>query len=140
MSFPIWKNAHPCRVVTFCIPWAHMRHKRYDCNFGCPVEACVEVIGGKWKGVILFHLLGGTKRFNELLRLIPGVTQRMLTRQLRELEDDQVVERKIYAEVPPKVEYTLTEFGRTLEPVLRTLQGWGSQYLGEITKIRKARA
>jgi len=117
-----------------------MRHKRYDCNFGCPVEACVEVIGGKWKGVILFHLLGGTKRFNELLRLIPGVTQRMLTRQLRELEDDQVVERKIYAEVPPKVEYTLTEFGRTLEPVLRTLQGWGSQYLGEITKIRKARA
>lgn len=117
-----------------------MRHKRYDCNFGCPVEACVEVVGGKWKGVILFHLLGGTKRFNELLRLIPGVTQRMLTRQLRELEDDRVVERKIYAEVPPKVEYSLTEFGRTLEPVLRTLQVWGSQYLGEITRIRKERA
>lgn len=117
-----------------------MRHKRYDCNFGCPVEACVEVIGGKWKGVILFHLLGGTKRFNELLRLIPGVTQRMLTRQLRELEDDQIIERKIYAEVPPKVEYSLTEFGKTLEPVLRMLQGWGSQYLGEITRIRKEHA
>lgn len=117
-----------------------MRHKRYDCNFGCPVEACVEVVGGKWKGVILFHLLGGTKRFNELLRLIPGVTQRMLTRQLRELEDDRIIERKIYAEVPPKVEYSLTEFGKTLEPVLRMLQGWGAQYLGEITRIRKERA
>lgn len=113
-----------------------MRHKRYDCNFGCPVEACVEVVGGKWKGVILFHLLGGTRRFNELLRLIPGVTQRMLTRQLRELEDDRIIERKIYPEVPPKVEYSLTEFGKTLEPVLRMLQSWGSQYLGEITRIR----
>ncbi len=117
-----------------------MRHKQYDCNFGCPVEACVEVIGGKWKGVILFLLLGGTRRFNELLRLIPGVTQRMLTWQLRELEEDRVVARKIYPEVPPRVEYALTEFGRTLEPVLRMLQGWGSQYLGEITKIRKERA
>ena len=114
-----------------------MRHKRYDCDFGCPVEACVEVIGGKWKGVILFHLLGGTKRFNELMRLMPDVTQRMLTRQLRELEDDQVVNRKIYAEVPPKVEYSLTDFGKTLEPVLRMIQGWGVEYIGQITQIRK---
>lgn len=117
-----------------------MRHTRYDCDFGCPVEACVEVVGGKWKGVILFHLLGGTKRFNELSRLMPAVTQRMLTRQLRELEADQVVERKVYAEVPPKVEYSLTEFGKTLEPVLRMLQGWGMNYLEQITRIRKARA
>jgi DNA-binding HxlR family transcriptional regulator len=114
-----------------------MRHKRYDCDFGCPVEACVEVIGGKWKGVILFHLLGGTKRFNELMRLMPDVTQRMLTRQLRELEDDQIINRKIYAEVPPKVEYSLTDFGKTLEPVLRMIQGWGVEYLGKITQIRK---
>jgi len=114
-----------------------MRHKRYDCDFGCPVEACVEVIGGKWKGVILFHLLGGTKRFNELMRLMPDVTQRMLTRQLRELEDDQVVNRKIYAEVPPKVEYSLTNFGKTLEPVLRMIQAWGVEYIGQITQIRK---
>lgn len=116
-----------------------MRHKRYDCDFGCPVEACVEVIGGKWKGVILFHLLGGTKRFNELMRLMPDVTQRMLTRQLRELEDDQIVNRKIYAEVPPKVEYSLTDFGKTLEPVLRIIQGWGVEYIGQITQIRKQR-
>jgi DNA-binding HxlR family transcriptional regulator len=117
-----------------------MRHKRYDCDFGCPVEACVEVIGGKWKGVILFHLLGGTKRFNELSRLMPAVTQRMLTRQLRELEADQVVARKVYPEVPPKVEYSLTAFGETLEPVLKTLQGWGANYLEQITQIRKERA
>jgi DNA-binding HxlR family transcriptional regulator len=113
-----------------------MRHKRYDCNFGCPVEACMEVIGGKWKGVILFHLLAGTKRFNELMRLIPGVTQRMLTRQLRELEDDGIVARKIYAEVPPKVEYSLTEFGGTLEDLLRHLQRWGSDSLETIVRNR----
>lgn len=124
-----------CRDVLYT-----MRHTRYDCNFGCPVEACLEVIGGKWKGVILFHLPGGTKRFNELLRLVPGVTQRMLTRQLRELEDDRIIERKVYAQVPPKVEYSLTDFGRTLEPLLRGLQGWGAAYLEKITEIRRERA
>lgn len=117
-----------------------MRHARYDCDFGCPMEACVEVIGGKWKGVILFHLLGGTRRFNELMRLMPAVTQRMLTRQLRELEADGIVARKVHAEVPPRVEYSLTEFGRTLEPVLRTLQGWGAAYLEQITRIRRGKA
>ncbi|HMM73588.1 MAG TPA: helix-turn-helix domain-containing protein [Rhodocyclaceae bacterium] len=101
------------------------------------MEACVEVIGGKWKGVILFHLLGSTRRFNELMRLMPAVTQRMLTRQLRELEADGIVARKIHPEVPPRVEYSLTEFGRTLEPVLRTLQGWGATYLEQITRIRR---
>ena len=116
-----------------------MRHKRYDCDFGCPVEACLEVIGGKWKGVILFHLLGGTKRFNELMRLLPDVTQRMLTRQLRELEADRIVLRKVYAEVPPKVEYSLSEFGLTLAPVLKMLQGWGAQHIDRITEIRKER-
>ena len=115
-----------------------MRSREYV--YGCSVEATLDVIGGKWKGVILFHLLGGTKRFNELARLMPAVTQRMLTRQLRELEADQVVERKVYAEIPPKVEYSLTEFGKTLEPVLRMLQGWGMNYLEQITRIRKARA
>ncbi len=104
------------------------------------MEACVEVIGGKWKGVILFHLLSGTKRFNELLRLMPAVTQRMLIRQLRELEADGVVERKVFAEVPPHVEYSLSPFGKTLEPVLRTLQAWGGQYLEKISDLRKRSA
>lgn len=99
----------------------------------------MEVIGGKWKGVILFHLLGGTKRFNELMRLIPGVTQRMLTRQLRELEGDGIVARKVYAEVPPKVEYSLTEFGLTLKPLLRDLQRWGSASLETIVHNRSRR-
>ena len=114
-----------------------MRHVSYDCNFGCPVEACLEIVGGKWKGVILFHLLGGTKRFNELMRLMPVVSQRMLTRQLRELEADQIVVRKVYPEVPPKVEYSLTEFGLTLVPVLKVLQQWGDQYIEHIIAIRR---
>jgi DNA-binding HxlR family transcriptional regulator len=117
-----------------------MRHKRYDCDFGCPLEACLEVIGGKWKGVILFHLLGGTKRFNELRRLMPDVTQRMLTRQLRELEADRIVARRVYAEVPPKVEYSLTPYGRTLEPSLRMLQRWGAEHVEAITRIRRQRS
>ena len=109
-------------------------------NFGCPVEATLEVIGGKWKGVIVFHLLGGTKRFNELRRLVPEVTQRMLTRQLRELENDRIVLRVVYAEVPPKVEYSLTEYGKTLAPVLAMMQKWGTKYLGKITGIRRKQA
>lgn len=113
-----------------------MRHEKYDCNFGCPVEAALEAIGGKWKGVILFHIQGGTKRFNELRRLIPDVTQRMLTKQLRELESDQIINRKVYAEVPPKVEYSLTEFGETLHPILISLQEWGGKYIDKLTEIR----
>jgi DNA-binding HxlR family transcriptional regulator len=113
-----------------------MRHQRYDCNFGCPVEACLEVIDGKWKGVILYHLLDGTRRFNELSRLMPKVTQRMLTRQLRELEADGILTRTIFNEMPPRVEYTLTPLGRTLEPVLKTLQKWGSDHLQEIVQAR----
>lgn len=138
--YPVRKYAQFPYLVTFCIPGPGMKHTRYDCNFGCPVEACLEVIGGKWKCVILFHLLAGTKRFNELMRLIPGVTQRMLTRQLRELEDDRIIARTIYPEVPPRVEYSLTEHGRTLEETLRTLQQWGMQHLDRIIAIRQQNA
>jgi len=106
-----------------------MKHTRYDCSEGCPVEATLEVIGGKWKGIILYHLLTATIRFNELRRLMPGITQRMLTNQLRELEADNLIKRKVYPEVPPKVEYSITEYGKTLAPVIHALQAWGSQHL-----------
>lgn len=113
-----------------------MKHTDYNCNFGCPVEAALEVIGGKWKGVILYHLLQDKKRFNELRKLMPKVTQRMLTKQLRDLESDQVITRTIYPEVPPKVEYEITDFGKSLGPIVLLLQQWGSEYLDTITKIR----
>ena len=101
----------------------------FDCAHGCPVEATTSVIGGRWKGVILFHLVGGTKRFNQLRRLMPGVTQRMLTLQLRDLEANDVVHREVYAEVPPRVEYSLTEFGRTLEGIVLAMHEWGEAYV-----------
>jgi DNA-binding HxlR family transcriptional regulator len=113
-----------------------MRVRVYDFDHGCPVEATLDVIGGRWKGVILFHLLGGTRRFGELRKLLPGVTQRMLTLQLRELEADGVVRREVYREVPPKVEYSLTEFGASLEPILVQMRDWGERYNGRMAAIR----
>jgi len=95
----------------------------------CPVGVVLRILGGKWKLSILCALLDGTKRFSELRRLNPGITQRMLTNQLRELEADLVVTRKIYAEVPPKVEYSLTEVGKKLQPILQQLEEWGRTYL-----------
>ena len=106
-----------------------MAHNRYDCAQGCPVEATLEVIGGKWKGVILYHLLSETSRFNELRRLMPDITQRMLTKQLRELEANNLISRKVYAEVPPKVEYSISDYGKTLAPVIHALKEWGLQHL-----------
>ncbi len=100
-----------------------------NCHYGCAVEAALDVIGNKWKGVILFHLLDGVKRFNELRRLIPSVTQRMLTLQLRELEADNIITRKIYPQVPPKVEYSLTAHGESLKPILLALRKWGAQFM-----------
>jgi DNA-binding HxlR family transcriptional regulator len=95
----------------------------------CPVEVTADVIGGKWKPLILFYVSQQTRRFNELRRLIPGVTQQMLTLQLRELERDGVLHREVYAQVPPKVEYSLTELGRTLMPLLWQMFAWGEQYM-----------
>jgi DNA-binding HxlR family transcriptional regulator len=110
-----------------------MARKKPICDeFGCPVEVTMSVLGGKWKGVILHYLLGGTKRFGDLRRLLPAVTQRMLTLQLREMEAAGVIHRKVYAEVPPKVEYSLTELGRTLHPILDLMNEWGKTYQGRL--------
>jgi len=102
--------------------------RKIDCHPACAVEISLEIIGGKWKSVVLYHLLSGTKRFNELRRLIPSVSQRMLTRQLRELEAHQIISRTVYPVVPPKVEYALTERGVSLRPILLALKAWGSEY------------
>jgi DNA-binding HxlR family transcriptional regulator len=115
---------------------AKPRHSRFDCNPGCSVEATIGLVDGKWKSVILFHLMSGTLRFNEIRRRIENVTPRMLTNQLRELEDDGLISRKVYAQVPPKVEYSLSDLGRSLEPILLALKVWGDANLGLFGKPR----
>jgi DNA-binding HxlR family transcriptional regulator len=95
----------------------------------CPVETTLHVLSGKWKPNILFQLVSGSKRFGELRRLMPDATQQMLTAHLRALERDGLVERRIFARVPPKVEYSLSPLGRSLGPVFDQLYAWGSQYL-----------
>ncbi len=95
----------------------------------CPVTATMHVIGGKWKAILINAIYQTSPaRFGELKRSVIGITQSMLTSQLRELEDDGIINRKIYAEIPPKVEYTLTEFGLTLGPVIMAMGEWGKQY------------
>jgi DNA-binding HxlR family transcriptional regulator len=94
----------------------------------CPVETTLAVIGGLWKVLILRELLGGTRRFNELRRALAGVTHRTLTQQLRELEAHRILRRKVYRQVPPKVEYSLTPLGESLKPVLDAMHEWGEQY------------
>jgi DNA-binding HxlR family transcriptional regulator len=115
---------------------AKARHSRFDCSPGCSVEAAIGLIDGKWKSVVLYHLLSGTLRFNEIRRHIVNVTPRMLTNQLRELEDDGLIERKVYAQVPPKVEYSLSELGRSMEPILLALKLWGDANIGLYGKPR----
>lgn len=103
---------------------------------GCAVEVTLSVVGGIWKPLILFHLLEGTKRFMELTRLVPNATQSMLTNQLRELEADGVIVRHVYPEVPPKVEYRLSDFGMTLVPVLLVMRDWGSTHRERLDQCR----
>lgn len=95
----------------------------------CPTETALGIIGGKWKGMILWCLCQRTMRFGELLKTIPGITQRMLTKQLRELEDYDIITRKIYPQVPPRVEYSLSEHGRALRPILEQLEVWSQAYI-----------
>ena len=105
--------------------------KRLNSKSGCAVEVTLSVMGGTWKPVILFHLLPGKKRFSELSRTIGGptrITQRMLTLQLRELEEAGIVLRTVHAEVPPRVDYALTELGLSLKPVLIAMRNWGIAY------------
>lgn len=108
-------------------------------KYSCPVEAMVEVIGGKWKGVILYHLLDGTKRFNELKRLKPNITQRMLTLQVRELEADGIIHREVYREVPPKVEYSLTELGESLRPMILLMMEWATHNMEKVLESRNTK-
>lgn len=95
---------------------------------GCPVEVTLKVIEGRWKVLVLHYLLEGTRRFNELHRLLVGVSPRTLAKQLRELEKDGIVRRKVFPEIPPRVEYSLTELGRTLRPVLGAMHDWGDAF------------
>jgi DNA-binding HxlR family transcriptional regulator len=106
----------------------------------CPIKATVDVIGGRWKPLILFYLLDRPKRFSELRREIPGVTPQMLTLQLRQLEADEIVTRKIYAEVPARVEYRLTAYGQTLSMLLRSMRTWGERHLGRRSRTASLNA
>ena len=98
-------------------------------EYNDPMEATLDVIGGKWKGLIMWYLHNGTKRFSELQRLIPGITQKMLTKQLRDLESHGLITRKVYPQVPPKVEYSVTEYGETTGPIFADMHAWGVNYV-----------
>jgi DNA-binding HxlR family transcriptional regulator len=112
---------------------SHLYHRpveRRVREWECVVDASLDLIGGKWKGMIVYQLLvNDSLRFNALRRLVGEVTQRMLTKQLREMEDDGLLSRTVYAEVPPRVEYRLTEAGRDLAPVVIALKAWGESHL-----------
>jgi DNA-binding HxlR family transcriptional regulator len=103
-----------------------MKNRKF---FDCPIESAMEVIGGKWKAIILYYLIDGEKRFTELTDLLETVSSRMLSRQLRELEFHGIISRDAKQEIPPRVEYSLTEYGKTLVPVVQVICAWGEQRL-----------
>ncbi|MGO1043223.1 winged helix-turn-helix transcriptional regulator [Clostridioides difficile] len=106
--------------------------KKCSSNYSCPIEATLALIGGKYKTLILWHLKDTTLRFNELRKLIPKATPKMLTQQLRELEADGLIVRVVYPVVPPKVEYSLSDFGKSIIPILDVMCDWGSDYLNNL--------
>ncbi|MEO1797379.1 MAG: helix-turn-helix domain-containing protein [Pseudomonadota bacterium] len=95
----------------------------------CPVTYCLSMIGGKWKPVILFCIANGVDRFGAMQRAVPGITKQMLTKQLRELEADEIISRKVYAEVPPRVDYALTDKGQSVLPVIEAMKTWGQEQM-----------
>lgn len=102
----------------------------YDGPYGCSVGATLSVIGGRWKPKIIFILMhNGVMRFGEMRKEVPEVTQKILTAQLRELEEDGIIKRKVYPEVPPRVEYSLTDYGKSLEPVMLAMRDWGASHI-----------
>jgi DNA-binding HxlR family transcriptional regulator len=118
------------------------RFKEYELETGCGVEACLEVVGGKWKGLILHHLMQhGTLRFNQLQKLKPNLSPRILTAQLRELERDEVIVREVYPVVPPKVEYSLSPAGESLSELIQAMQKWADRCLVRVNApVRKTSA
>ena len=105
--------------------------KTTEINKNCPVSATIHLIGGKYKALLIWHLMDSTLRFSELRRLVPEATPKMLTQQLRELEEDALLSRRVYPVVPPKVEYSLTERGRSLFPILEAMYNWGAGLMQE---------
>ncbi len=110
--------------------------KTRNTPYHCPMELTIDLIGGKWKSLILWHLGENTFRFNELKKMLPQITQKMLTQQLRELEQDGLLKRFVYTQVPPKVEYSLTEEGKTLLPILELMCQWGMNYANQSEAIK----
>lgn len=112
------------------------RHSRGDVSYSCGLDAAVDVVGGKWKPLILWALDGETYRFGELRRRVSGVTEKVLVQQLRELEADGIVHREVYGEVPPRVEYSLTPRGRALNAALTPLGEWGAAHMEWILDVK----
>ena len=105
-------------------------------SYGCGLEAALDVVGGKWKPVVLWHLAPGARRFGALRRLVTGISEKMLIQQLRELEADGVVAREDFREIPPRVEYSLTPFGVSLSEALRPLCDWGREHMSRIARAK----
>lgn len=111
--------------------------KRQHRPYSCGIDAAIDVIGGKWKALILWGLQSGEQRFGELRRQLPGITEKMLIQQLRELEADGIVHREVYQQVPPKVEYSLTALGVSLNESLESLGAWGAKHMDRIASVRE---
>ena len=108
-----------------------MSRQERRATYHCPIDAVLGIIGGKYKTIILYNLIQRTLRYSELQRLMPQATPKMLTKQLRELEDDGVINRTVYPVVPPKTEYSITDYGRTLVPILTEMYKWGQAYMAD---------